>query len=704
MQRGKQRWGIWSFFVVALFLPVLLRPFLTPPPPPPPPTPTATSQPAAVGKAIPPTTAVTSPTPLPTETAVPTTTPAPTVFLATAVATSAPPAFTPTVPPTTMLTAVAPPAWLVYLNQIRASSGLPPVQESAELSAGAALHSEYMARNDNAIARTQKTDNPLFSETGRTAAWNSNIYATNISRSNDIWAFNFWLSAPFHALPLLDPSLQTVGYGHFRDDLGSVQVSAVLDVHSAPRVAGTAPTPSRGQAVYPLAYPPPGGEIWVLQQSLIEYPEPLSSCPGWHKPVGAPILLQLGSGSVIPVVSEAGLSSSHGPLPLCVFDETSYVNSDEFAQARGRQILDAQDAVVLIPQQPLAVGETYSVRLVVNGETYTWSFTAVSPPPLPEEPIPIGLPVPLYPINLGSFAWGGQTHDLQNLPLMQAGGMKWLKFQLKWRPDSTPTELVERIWLAKAAGFKVLVSVTGDPYPTEIDFAAFVAFMEGVARLPQPPDAIEVWNEMNIDYEWPPGQIDPAQYVEQMLKPSYLAIKAANQNISVISGAPASTGFDNDINAWAVNRYVAGMVEAGAANYLDCVGVHFNESATSPYADSGHPAGSHYLWYYQPTLQMIYFAFGGARPLCLTELGVLSADGYPALPGRFWWAADTTAAEQALWLAEALTIANHSGYVRLAIIFNVDITHWESDPQGGFAILRPGGDCPFCRLLQSGSP
>ena len=628
----------------------------------------------------------------------------PTVFVETAVPAAPPPTVTPAIAPTAAPTAVGPPAWLVYLNQIRASSGLPPVQESAELSAGAALHSEYMARNDNAIARTQKTDNPLFSEAGHNAAWNSNIYATNISRSNYIWAFNFWLSAPFHALPMLDPGLQTVGYSNFRDDLGSVQVTAVLDVHSAPQMAETAPTPSLGQAMYPLAYPPPGGETWVLQQSLIEYPEPLSSCPGWHKPVGAPILLQLGSGSLIPVVTEAELSSSRGPLPLCVFDETSYVNADEFAQARGRQILDAQDAVVLIPQQPLAVGETYTVRLVVNGETYAWSFTAVSPPPLPEEPIPIGLPVPLYPINLGSFAWGGQTHDLQNLPLMQAAGMKWLKFQLKWRPDSVPTELVERIRLAKAAGFKVLVSVTGDPYPSEIDFAAFVAFMEGVARLPQPPDAIEVWNEMNIDYEWPPGQIDPAQYVEQMLKPAYLAIKAANQNISVISGAPASTGFDNDINAWAVNRYVAGMVQAGAANYLDCVGVHVNEIATSPYASSGHPAGDHYLWYYQPTLQMIYFAFGGARPLCLTELGVLSADGYPPLPSRFWWAAGTTADEQALWLAEALTIANNSGYVRLAIVFNVDITLWESDPQGGFAILRPGGDCPFCRLLHSGSP
>ena len=42
-------------------------------------------------------------------------------------------------------------------------------------------------------------------------------------------------------------------------------------------------------------------------------------------------------------------------------------------------------------------------------------------------------------------------------------------------------------------------------------------FLRGVAQLPDPPDAIEVWNEMNIDFEWPAGQISPQQYVDEML-------------------------------------------------------------------------------------------------------------------------------------------------------------------------------------------
>jgi hypothetical protein len=282
--------------------------------------------------------------------------------------------------------------------------------------------------------------------------------------------------------------------------------------------------------------------------------------------------------------------------------------------------------------------------------------------------------------------------------------MGWLKFQQKWRSDSRPEELVERIQQAHAAGFKVLVSLTGDPYPESIDFTAFTEFLRGVAALNPPPDAIEVWNEMNIDFEWPAGQIDPAQYVNNMLIPAYDAIKSTNSRIIVIGGAPAPTGFDNGTNAWAVNRYVQGMADAGAANYLDCVGVHYNEGATSPYDASGHPAGGYFGWYFQPSLQMYYHAFGGIMPLCITEMGYLSGDGYGGVPERFWWAQSTTTQQQAQWLAEALTLANEMGLVKLAIVFNVDILHFEEDPQAGYAIVRAGGGCPFCDLVRGAPP
>lgn len=316
-------------------------------------------------------------------------------------------------------------------------------------------------------------------------------------------------------------------------------------------------------------------------------------------------------------------------------------------------------------------------------------------------------PGPPPPSGGSSFELGGQVVNLDNQERMKYAGMQWVKYQHKWSSGDDPGQVAGRIQEAHAAGFKVLLSVTGAsvyPAANSIDFTGFVNFMRGVASLgANSPDAVEVWNEMNIDFEWPAGQISPAAYVNNMLAPSYNAVKAANPQIMVVSGALAPTGFDNGHNAWADNRYVAGMAAAGAAQYLDCVGVHHNAGATAPAATSGHPGGSHYSWYYGPTANVYYNAFGGNRRLCFTELGYLSGEGFGGLPANFAWAANTTVARQAQWLAEAVNLARSSGRVRLFIVYNVDFSYYNSsgDPQAGYAMVRPGGTCPACDTLRA---
>lgn len=585
--------------------------------------------------------------------------------------------------------------WLTYLNDIRWQAGLPPVSESETITVGAQAHSEYMGRNDNPVARMELSDNPYYSVEGRIAAYRSNIFALSSSGGTDLWAMNFWLSAPFHALGLLDPQLQEVGYGRFRDDLGFVKVASVLDVQTG--LTETAPN-----VTYPIFHPPNGGQSYILRQSLLEYPEPTASCPGYQKPTGPPLIVQLGSGQLQPTATDVHVYIDGIEVEACAFSETTYTNPTDHAQTRGRDLLNWRDAIVIIPRHPIDVGQTVQAQLTANNQQYSWSFTTINPPYIDIESIPLSHPSEIYGngVYISGFNFGGQTHDLNHPGLMQQTGMTWVKFQLKWRPDSQPEEITARLTQAKALGFNVLVSVTGDAYPTEIDYEAFTEFMSGLAALDTAPDAIEVWNEMNIDFEWPAGSIDPALYVEKMLQPAYVAIKRQDPSIIVISGAPAPTGFDNGTNAWAVSRYITGMAEAGAANYLDCIGVHYNEGATSPYETQGHPAGGYYGWYFLPSMEAVFYTFGGARPLCITELGFLSGEGYDGVPGRFWWASETSDEEQGLWLAEALTLANRTGFVRLAIIFNVDIFHWGVDPQAGFAIVRPGGDCKFCEVVR----
>jgi len=90
---------------------------------------------------------------------------------------------------------------------------------------------------------------------------------------------------------------------------------------------------------------------------------------------------------------------------------------------------------------------------------------------------------------------------------------------------------------------------------------------------------------------------------------------------------------------------------------------------------------------------------GGTLPVCVTEYGYLTPEGYGALPDAFSWGASNTVAEQAAWLGEGVSIARNLGWVRLMIIWNVDFTTWDSDPQAGYAIIRPDGSCPACATL-----
>jgi hypothetical protein len=339
--------------------------------------------------------------------------------------------------------------------------------------------------------------------------------------------------------------------------------------------------------------------------------------------------------------------------------------------------------------------------LVVYEDVVGWVAEASVQPVIPLTDLPV------YTVGgeetaVSEFAVGGQTHTLNYPALMHQAGMSWVKFQYKWRPgDVASAAIAGKVQEGRGQGFKVLFGITGHPYPDHIDYVSFIEFMTEVAALgPHAPDAVEVWNEMNIDFEWPAGRIDPDVYVNRMLAPVYRAMKQVNPGVMIISGAPAPTGWHNGQNAWSDYRYIAGMAAAGAADYADCIGVHYNAGATSPTAVSGHPFGDFPGWYFQPHLLAYRQTFGGEMPLCLTELGYLSQDGYGLVPDRFRWAARTTAAQQAQWLSEAVDLSRQSGKVRLLIVFNVDFTDWNDlDPQAGFAIVRPYGGCLACELL-----
>ncbi len=341
----------------------------------------------------------------------------------------------------------------------------------------------------------------------------------------------------------------------------------------------------------------------------------------------------------------------------------------------------------------------------------TWPAGCVpsnTPAPAPTTPDPAPAPDPTpapqpAPVGGGAFEFGGQTHTLANPDLMKDVGMQWVKFQHKWSNGDTGEAVRGRIEDAHARGFKVLLAIPGSDH-NNIDFGAYTQFLGEVAALG--PDAIEVWNEMNIDREWPAGQISATNYVNSMLKPAYEKIKSVNPDVMVISGAPAPTGYFGGCRAEGCDDgpYIEEMFRAGASNYLDCIGVHYNEGIVPPAARSGYPGGNpnHYTRYYPTMVDTYRAASGNSKPLCFTELGYLSAKDFPFLSAGFSWAANTTVEQHAQWLGEVVTITKNDPNVRMLIIFNVDFDHYtEDDPQAGFAMIRPGGGCPSCGPIKA---
>ncbi len=325
---------------------------------------------------------------------------------------------------------------------------------------------------------------------------------------------------------------------------------------------------------------------------------------------------------------------------------------------------------------------------------------------------PAATPVPRPTVNNTlPLPVGGQVNDFDEnaATLMKQSGMTWIKWQIPFTvgDDSLVNVARDRINWSHQHGFLALLSITGNPaeLAQQGDDAydpLYAAYLGKVAALQ--PDAIEVWNEMNIDRQWPTGKIDPRSYVK-MLQQAHDAIKAVDPTIMVITGALSPTGAEGAFGldrVWNDDRYYLGMANAGAAKYADCIGIHYNEGIVSPDATSGDPRDNYPTHYFQPMMQRALTPFASSGlPLCFTELGYLSGDGFSqAIPSGFAWADNTTVQDQAQWLAKAIQIGASTGKVKMIIVFNIDFTQFvDNDPQGGYAIIRPDKSCPACQTI-----
>ncbi|HNT24967.1 MAG TPA: CAP domain-containing protein [Anaerolineales bacterium] len=283
---------------------------------------------------------------------------------------------------------------LTNINTYRALANLPAVSMNDGWSQGDQLHARYVVKN-NVLVHAEDPANPWYTLDGDAAGQSSNVLAASDTAMQDVSAIDKWMSGPFHAVNVLDPRLQTIGFGSYRELDGGLQMAAALDTFRGL----VDPTGS-----FPVFYPAQGKVLPVRLYSGGETPDPLSACPSYTTPSGPPIIVQFGSGFTSVNVTAHTFRQGATSLEHCIYTETSYTNPDPQQQALGRSFLSGHDAVVIIPRNPLTPGASYTVSLTANGQTYTWSFSVdlnavgtlpgqfIAPPGTQPAPTPTPLP------------------------------------------------------------------------------------------------------------------------------------------------------------------------------------------------------------------------------------------------------------------------------------------------------------------------
>ena len=262
--------------------------------------------------------------------------------------------------------------WLEFVNYYRALAFLPPVSEDPALTDGTRKHAHYMILNNVVEPFELSVGRQGYTPEGGVAGANSLLLGSTTSATTDEQALAYWMQGPFHALGILDPALQRTGFGSERNPGGAlIRMAAALNVISGLDQSAVP------DGTYPVMWPYDGMTVYLRTYTQgTDSPEPLTGCPGYLSPTGLPIVIQMGNGSLSTVsVSSSTLMQDTAPVESCVFTENTYLNPDSNLQARGRAVLGARDAVILIPRYPLVAGAKYTVSITANGQFLEWSFT-----------------------------------------------------------------------------------------------------------------------------------------------------------------------------------------------------------------------------------------------------------------------------------------------------------------------------------------
>ena len=254
--------------------------------------------------------------------------------------------------------------WLNTMNYYRRTSGVDSVVEEPSWSAGIVSHLVYLRdtpasyRTGNyQSAHTENPASPAYTPDGDAAGGSSNLGGGSDQRS----AIEGWMTAPFHAIGILRPNLESSAFG-------ALGYSAGLDVIRGLRYPATPPTA-------PILFPGNGAVVRVTRFTG-ESPNPLESCPGYSSS-GLPLIMMLPTDPP-PSGINATMTLPYGAMvtapDLCIVTRHTYQTSDPVYGSTGGSILATSNAVLIIPRSPLTPGR-HTLHVEMPGQaTIDWSF------------------------------------------------------------------------------------------------------------------------------------------------------------------------------------------------------------------------------------------------------------------------------------------------------------------------------------------
>ena len=273
------------------------------------------------------------------------------------------------------LASPVPTHWLAIVNYFRdrATPNLPDVVEDTDMTFWARWHATYMVETQSGIDHTEDpAKEPWYDPMGHQAAQDSDLAWTSDITADARWAIESWMTAPFHGLEIIDPTLAESGFGLRHKRNVTFKTAAALNVSEGDEV------PYGG--TLPVLFPGDNKTVYLSRYGQTETPNPFEAgtpcaaydgTPNRADHTGPPIYLIFGPGTDVEYLDSTFLRGAT-ELEHCAYDGDDY-DGGEGINGPGNN-MEALNAIFLWPRRPLASETQYTVTIETDAGDFTWSF------------------------------------------------------------------------------------------------------------------------------------------------------------------------------------------------------------------------------------------------------------------------------------------------------------------------------------------